>query len=180
MSYNIENCFKIKDSQICHIRLCEERDAEDWYDGIKGITKEGKYLLVEPDDVYSVDKIKEKINKSVDIKNQAIIVAEVDNRVVGHLLVTRGNAFKLKHTAEFGLWIIPKFRNIGIGGKLIESCEFWAKENGIKKLNLSVFSTNEGAIHLYKKSGFLIEGIRRNQVFLYDQYCDEVLMSKKI
>lgn len=42
-----------------------------------------------------------------------------------------------------------------------------------------MFSTNEGAIHLYKKSGFLIEGIRKNQVFLYDQYCYEILMSKK-
>ncbi|EQD56950.1 acetyltransferase, GNAT family, partial [mine drainage metagenome] len=46
----------------------------------------------------------------------------------------------------------------GIGTGLIRESLHWAENNGIKKVNLEVFSTNRNAIKAYSKIGFVHEG----------------------
>ena len=50
------------------------------------------------------------------------------------------------------------------------------KLNNKEKLVLSCFSTNERAIHLYKKFGFKVIGIRKKQFYMDSTYYDEILM----
>lgn len=48
--------------------------------------------------------------------------------------------------------------------------------NAKEKIILSCFSTNERALYLYKKIGFKVVGIRKNQFYMDSKYYDEVLM----
>jgi RimJ/RimL family protein N-acetyltransferase len=38
----------------------------------------------------------------------------------------------------------------------------WGQEAGLHKICLTVFKQNTGAYHLYKKYGFIEEGVQRN------------------
>lgn len=50
--------------------------------------------------------------------------------------------------------ILPHYQNQGIGKQLLEKSFAYAKERGIHRVQLSVWSDNAQAIHLYKKMGF--------------------------
>lgn len=50
-------------------------------------------------------------------------------------------------------------------------------ENGYEKISLSVFSTNKRAINLYKKFGFEIEGVKKKEIKIDEEYVDEILMA---
>jgi len=65
---------------------------------------------------------------------------------------------------------------------LLEKLLKWAELNPyIEKISLGVFSTNESAIALYKKMGFVEEGRKINEIKLNDkQYIDDVLMYKMV
>ena len=49
------------------------------------------------------------------------------------------------------LWILPEYRNQGIGALLLKKAIF---ANGDKRLVLTVDIDNAPAIHLYEKMGF--------------------------
>ena len=66
---------------------------------------------------------------------------------------------KVNKETSLGLIIIgvnPNFRLLGIGKKLINCFEMKAKELGIKKLQLSVLTSNINAIKFYKKNNWEI------------------------
>lgn len=45
------------------------------------------------------------------------------------------------------------------------------------RLELNVFSYNTQALHVYEKSGFRIEGIRRDAIMFNGKYADDILMA---
>lgn len=54
----------------------------------------------------------------------------------------------------------PKFRNKGVGSKLMEALIMRAMANGVNEFTLEVRVSNEAARKLYEKYGFACEGIR--------------------
>ncbi|WP_396334473.1 GNAT family N-acetyltransferase [Alkalihalobacillus sp. MEB130] len=53
----------------------------------------------------------------------------------------------------------------------------WCRQHQLHKLCLTVFATNKVAIALYKKVGFIVEGVQKEQVFINESYDDELLMA---
>ena len=51
------------------------------------------------------------------------------------------------------------------------------KTFNLNKISLEVLSDNKKAIHLYKKLGFTIEGIKRQEVLKKHGYVDSIVMS---
>lgn len=58
--------------------------------------------------------------------------------------------------------VIPSRRRQGLGQKLLNLLLQASAKMDIEKIVLEVRETNLPAINLYKKSGFLLEGIRKN------------------
>ncbi|MCR5619765.1 MAG: ribosomal protein S18-alanine N-acetyltransferase [Lachnospiraceae bacterium] len=56
--------------------------------------------------------------------------------------------------------VLPEFRNLGIAGKLIDGLLGMGREKGVTEFTLEVRVSNEYAIKLYEKAGFVSEGIR--------------------
>jgi RimJ/RimL family protein N-acetyltransferase len=84
------------------------------------------------------------------------IVAVADGNVVGsiHLELSRHGY------AELGMALAREWRGRGIGSKLLEAAIDWAREHGAHKLILGVWPHNTAAIALYRKFGFVDEGLR--------------------
>lgn len=76
-----------------------------------------------------------------------------------------GRKDKLKHRASFGVCIEKAYWRKGIGAALTEACILCAKKAGYRQLELDVVDTNEGAISLYKRFGFVEYG-RNPKAFL--------------
>jgi RimJ/RimL family protein N-acetyltransferase len=91
--------------------------------------------------------------------NSKLLLAELDNQIVGLLFFMPNTKLKNAHTGEFGISVHPNFQGIGIGRILIETLLDWAKRNAtIEKVYLNVFATNKHAIKLYEDLGFIEEG----------------------
>jgi ribosomal protein S18 acetylase RimI-like enzyme len=57
----------------------------------------------------------------------------------------------------FSMWVDPARRRLGIGRRLIDAVEDWAREWGATSTVLWVLRDNEPAIHFYDRIGFSIE-----------------------
>jgi len=94
----------------------------------------------------------------IDNRNGIFEVALIEGKVVGYA----------------GIWLVvdeahittvaidPAYRKQGIGETLICSLLEQAKEKNMACATLEVRASNEAAIHLYEKLGFVISATRRN------------------
>lgn len=60
----------------------------------------------------------------------------------------------------YGMWVAPEARGHGLGRRLLEAVEGWAREAGYGLIGLGVTTTNEPAIRLYESSGYVDLGER--------------------
>jgi RimJ/RimL family protein N-acetyltransferase len=107
----------------------------------------------------------------------AVFVAETEAGIVGRLSVARDPHPASAHVADLGLLVAADWRRRGIGRALLEEAVAWAREAGIRKLELHVFPHNEPAIALYDSFGFVREGYRRAHYRRGSEYVDAVLMA---
>ena len=64
---------------------------------------------------------------------------------------------------EVGMLVDRGWRGRGVGSALVQAAIDWARRQGLHKLCLEVFAHNTAAIGLYRKSGFVEEGLRSAQ-----------------
>ena len=69
------------------------------------------------------------------------------------------------------------YRRQGIGRSLLQTAVDWARETGVRKLELHVFPWNEPAIRLYEEFGFECEGVRRGHYSRDGADVDALLMA---
>lgn len=59
----------------------------------------------------------------------------------------------------YGMWVDPRVRSQGIGGRLARAVIDWAAESPARTLELWVVTTNQAAISLYRSHGFIDTGL---------------------
>jgi RimJ/RimL family protein N-acetyltransferase len=99
------------------------------------------------------------------------IVADADGQIIGmiHVAVSR-HGF-----GELGMLVDREWRGHGVGSALLQAAIGWARDHGLHKLSLEVFTHNAAAIALYRRSGFIEEGrrvkhYRRSSGELWDSF----------
>jgi len=110
----------------------------------------------------------------------AVFVAEDGGEVVARLSVQRDNHPASRHVADLGLMVAASHRRQGIGRALLDRCAAWARESGVRKLELHVFPWNEAAIALYESFGFVREGYRKGHYHRSGEDVDVVLMAYRV
>jgi ribosomal protein S18 acetylase RimI-like enzyme len=168
---------RLKDGRSLTIREARVEDAEAILDVVKEVASEESLILLDKGE-YDVRLEKRHIVSAKASGKTLILVAEVDGKVVGVGELKVGEFKKNSHTAELGLAVTKEFRGLGVGKALMEEMLSRAEKMGVEKVCLSVFSTNNAAITLYEKFGFVVEGVRKKQFKIGDTYIDELLMAK--
>ena len=154
------------------IRKADPKDARGVINCMQSVIDERIYLVSE---YYLLTERGEQ--ERIRSPDDLTLVCEKGNDIVGVLTIQRGMYRKNRHTANLGIAIKAGHRRSGLGTRLINQGIEWCRENGIRKLNLEVFSSNRNAISLYEKLGFQHEGSRKGQFIIDGEFVDDVLMT---
>jgi putative acetyltransferase len=107
------------------------------------------------------------------------LVAEVDGKIVGQIGMDVMTNPRRKHVANIGMAVDQQWQGKGVGKALLDSMLVLAtKWLAIKRIELEVYTENNVATALYKKSGFAIEGTAKGYAFRDGEYADVYLMAK--
>ena len=106
--------------------------------------------------------------------------SSTSNRVVGRMSLGRDPHPASRHVADLGLMVAASHRRRGIGRALLEQAADWARDAGIRKLELHVFPWNEPALKLYEQFGFEREGLRKDHYRRGAEYVDAILMALRL
>ncbi len=111
--------------------------------------------------------------KELSCDSSILKVAEIEGEIVGYAVFRR----VLDEVELLSVAVSPPFRRKGIATKLIKETLKEIKD-AIKACFLEVRVSNEGAIRLYEKLGFLKIGIRKKYYFFPEE--DAIIMRLKI
>jgi GNAT superfamily N-acetyltransferase len=89
-----------------------------------------------------------------------ILIAEIDDEMAGYAMVlTKVTSDELEDgDFEYGLiadlMVLQEFRGQGVGRKLLDAAEAYARDRGVRWLRIGVLAKNAAAEGLYAKAGF--------------------------
>lgn len=108
------------------------------------------------------------------------LLACVGKEVAGELgLLTFPKAPRRRHAATLFMAVRDDWQGQGIGSALMQATVDLAdKWLNLMRLELEVYTDNEPAIRLYKKSGFVVEGTLRCFAYRDGQYVDVYSMAR--
>lgn len=93
-------------------------------------------------------------------------IAVWDGRsVVGMASITKQRSkhpYYMGSTAGIGMFLLQKYTHNGLGTKMFQLMEKWARQNGVKTLTGEIRHLNIPSITNCIKAGFLITGIHHN------------------
>jgi len=125
----------------------------------------------------SAEAVKQKIENPPE--GLVRLVAEIDGRVIGAASLQPSGSPRRRHAAGLGMMVYPDYWNQGVGTALpqavVDLADNWLN---IGRLELTVFTDNAAAIHLYEKAGFRIEGTHRAFAFRDGEYVDTHFMAR--
>ena len=142
------------------IRQADENDAENIIAYSKTVFASTDQVLTLPEE-YNISVADEKtwISNINNSQNSKLIIATLDEQLIGFLFFIGQQKAKNAHVGELGVNVHPGYRAMGIGRALMETIIKWAADhNTIEKITLQVFATNHNAIKLYQALGFKEEG----------------------
>jgi ribosomal protein S18 acetylase RimI-like enzyme len=171
---------ELKTGEKIVIRHLNKSDIESVWNNFNEVVEEGTYLPV----FFPVRSKLEKDSWYNKIKNEKEICIVAEDKklrppynIIGQCEISNSEWDAGLHVGILGIIVKKKYRDLGIGAGLIDIAIRESKKvNNKEKIVLSCFSTNERALHLYKRIGFNIVGVRKKQFYMDAKYYDEVLM----
>lgn len=151
-----------------------QRHTESFHTVFDTIARERRYLtyLEAPPLPATRDYIARVIEN-----NWPFNLAVLDDAAVGWCSIVPKSQPILAHCAVLGMGLLPQMRGHGIGRRLIEPTMARAVDQGLTRIELTVFSDNDPAIALYRKLGFSIEGKLRNDALIDGRYHNALMMA---
>ena len=157
------------------VRKIELRDARGFWSALSSVAKERKYILtIEPP---PFERAEAFVLENVE-KNYAQYVALRGEEVIGWADIIPLSHPTMAHVGGLGMGVLADYRGRGIGSRLLSAATEHAWESGLKRLELEVFADNEPAIRLYKKHGYVQEGLKRYARFVDGDYQNIVVMAQ--
>lgn len=168
---------KIRNQRVI-IREAVKSDAGPLLEYVNTVGGESDFLTFSAGQFGSSIEQEEKfLENSMNKKNFLYIVAEINGKIIASLNFCGGSRPRTTHVGEFGITVLKEYWGYGLGGELIKYMIDWSKDSGIvRKINLRVRTDNERGIHLYKKFGFVEEGILKRDFLIDGKFYDSLHM----
>ena len=123
---------------------------------------------------FSIPWSRDSFEKEIVDNNLAIyLVAKVNEKAVGYI-----GMWKVLNEGHItNVAVHPEFRHQGIGDQLVSELLSLCEKEKIDLVTLEVRKSNQNAIKLYEKHGFVAEGIRK--AYYQDNKEDAIIMWKR-
>ncbi|MEM7002115.1 MAG: GNAT family N-acetyltransferase [Pseudomonadota bacterium] len=110
---------------------------------------------------------------------RTVLVACVDDRVVGNIGLMRNENPRRAHAGSIGMGVHDDYAGRGVGRALLTAAldlaDNWLN---LQRVELTVFADNHRAINLYRDTGFLEEGVFRRFAFRQGELVDALSMAR--
>ncbi|NIG52888.1 GNAT family N-acetyltransferase [Chitinophaga sp. Cy-1792] len=139
------------------IREARLRDAANLLSNYQRMTTETDYLLLTPQEALELDAESEEafIKAHIDKHRQLLLVATVNDRIIGAVNVDNTGHDKRPHIGEMGIGVAKAYHGMGVGRRLMTAMLRWAEQHeDISLLYLQVAAANERAMQLYRNFDF--------------------------
>lgn len=170
--------FEARDGRQVILRTPKWEDLGDLIEYINSLVEEGSDILRDEKVTREeeADWLGRRLAK-LDRDKIFCLVAEIDGRVIANSEL-EGRRYRSSHVGELSIGIREGYRDIGIGTEMLRELIAHAKEEGLKVLTFSTFATNERAIHVYRKVGFVETGRVPKEFRRDDGYIDGIVMTR--
>lgn len=149
--------------------------VERFHAAVDVVARERRYLaLLEAPPIDSTRQFVQRIVDGGGVQQLAVTRA---GDVVGWCDIVRMSFEGFRHAGRLGMGVLSDYRGRGLGRRLAVETITAARRVGIERIDLEVFASNAVAIALYRRLGFVTEGIRRRARKLDGQYDDNVVMA---
>lgn len=165
-----------KDGYI--IRLAEDKDKEAYYEQNFNPLHKSVARFTGCKEVFTREEVISFYEKClISDDRYDFLICSPEGKIIGESVINDID-WEVR-SANYRICIFqPLERGKGIGGWAIETAiQFAFAELKLHRLELDVFSFNERAKYLYEKSGFKVEGVRRDAVLDGEEYADDIFMS---
>ncbi len=151
-----------------------EKHVESFHSCLDSVAREKIYIggiQARP-----LDSTREFVLKNIK-ENHPQNIAVFNDKVVGWCDIIPMKGIDFKHCGVLGMGVHQDYRRKGIGSSLLSATLAGAREFGLERVELEVYTSNTVAIGLYEKYGFQFEGIKRKARKLEDKYYDIQIMA---
>lgn len=160
------------------LRSARFEDSEPYYEQNYNPLDRELVRMTGCKDSFTKVEVTSFFSKSIEAADRYLfLLMAPDKSIIGECVVS-----EIDHTlrsAHFRIAILQNaYRARGLGTWAVQSiCSFVFDELKMHRLELNVFSYNTQARRVYEKSGFRIEGIRRDAIMYGGKYEDDILMA---
>jgi len=151
----------------------EEKYIENFRNVVGSVAREGLYLAFL--DILPLERTQSHVLEQLKT-NMPHFIALVDDKMIGWCDISSLNRPVFAHSGSLGMGILAEYRGQGIGKALMQTTLNRAKEIGLTRIELGVRENNTRAIEMYKKFGFVVEGVKRNASKIGDVYSNDLVM----
>lgn len=165
------------------IREAEPKDAAELVAFLNRVSLETDFTSLDRDGILlTSEEIEVFLNKQASSDNQITLLAFLNDKIAGIVNITADQRKRVHHIGDLFIVIGKRYWNNGLGSLLLEEAIEWAQASGIlRRLQLTVQTRNQAAVHLYQKHGFVIEGRQERGVYIEEgKFIDVYLMGKLI
>jgi len=141
-------------------------DAKNLHDFFYLISDETNFVSFERSECPSEEDCKVLLESTQEKPNYAYCIKDNEKIIASLTGITRGGRSRERHKSDIGIGVAKSHWGKGIGSLLMEKIIEESKNNSISKITLTVNEGNTRAIKLYKKYGFEVEGIHKNDMLI--------------
>ena len=165
------------------IREAEPGDAVELVTFLNRVSLETDFTSLDGDGILLTgEEMEVFLNKQASSDNQITLLAFLNDKIAGIVNITADQRKRVRHIGDLFIVIGKKYWNNGLGSLLLEEVVEWAQASGIlRRLQLTVQTRNQAAVHLYQKHGFVIEGRQERGAYIEEgDFIDVYLMGRLI
>lgn len=178
MNRNYKKELILRTGETLIIREPIEEDAKNMIEYLNIVGGESDNLLFGKDEFrLSVEQESEYIKKIQKDPNIRMILGLVNSTVVSIAEIRCLSRKRISHNSEVAISVKKEYWSLGVGSSVMEELIRFAKEHElIKNISLGVKASNERAIKLYEKFGFVKVGSHKDYLNINGEYDDEYIM----
>ncbi len=174
--------FQLADGRRVDIRPAVPDDAEAVLAYLCMVGGESDNLTFGPEGPgLTIEEERDFLIRSAASDNALVLLAVCEGAIVGALSFEGGRRDRTRHTGELGISVARALTGHGIGRMLLEQLIAWAEQSGVvRKLNLRTRVDNLGAIRLYERLGWIVEGRLTRDQAIGGVHTDTLFMGRAI